>query len=367
MFSGCLPIPDPLKIKKLQDADKAHQKLLKEELSENSSEKKVDKIDEDSDKKNISEPIRQQSMMVINDGITLPKWANELPEECGKTIFCGVSERGHKDSDDCSNKHMCRDGNETLARNDLRKRITTKIQSKTTKYQFSQRDNQGERTYQQFINHIRETGASFTLKKVKFRHYYLRPERQLFTLAMMEIPKIKKSQEQKSQQLSLKQLPKFIIATSLDKKNEELNETELLDILHLRLLEILVKNGIEVTNTEKPHLLGKVSIAELKELSVDLIKEQENTAVLTLSLRGDINSNSSRLYPSITRMFMSFSVYRGQGEIVWKKTYEAKRLGVRKIEDLSNVDRQTNYRKVLSKGFNEIEKKGFLNDLGTSF
>ena len=64
---------------------------------------------------------------------------------------------------------------------------------------------------------------------------------------------------------------------------------------------------------------------------------------------------------------MSFSVYRGQGEIVWKKTYEAKRLGVKKIEDLKNVDRQKNYRKVLSKGFKEIEKKGFLEDLGTSF
>ena len=76
--------------------------------------------------------------------------------------------------------------------------------------------------------------------------------------------------------------------------------------------------------------------------------------------------NSSRLYPGMTRMFMSFSAYRGQGEIVWKKTYEAKRLDVRNPGDLSNADRQANFRKTLSKGFNEIEKKGFLNDLKTS-
>ena len=59
-------------------------------------------------------------------------------------------------------------------------------------------------------------------------------------------------------------------------------------------------------------------------------------------------------------MFLSFSAYKGKGKVIWKKTYVAKRLIVKKPAALSPSDRALNFRKTLGKGFNEIEKKGIL-------
>ena len=73
----------------------------------------------------------------------------------------------------------------------------------------------------------------------------------------------------------------------------------------------------------------------------------EKSIALTLSKR----RYRLELEPSLSwhhKIIMSFSAYRGQGGCL-EKIYEAKRLDVEAV-DLSNSDRQANYRKVLSKG-----------------
>ena len=360
LLAGCLPIPDQSKIQKLQDANKSHQQLLEKELDSPPEEKTVEKT-------NVQKPIENEAQITMEVGDQEPDWANKAPDDCGKKFYCGFAFKGSKERSDCLNKNICREENETTARNDLRKSIETKIRSETTKYQYSERDDEGENTFQQFEQEIRERGAAIKLKNVRFRHFYLAPEKQLITLARMKIPQEEKRKEAADEKILPSDLPPLIFALAIDQESDDLNETELLDILQLRLVEILKNNAFEVLNSDKPHLLGKASIKELRDSSIELIKEKENSAVLTLSLKGNISLNSSSLYPGMTRMFMSFSAYRGQGEIIWKKTYEAKRLDVRNPGDLSNADRQANFRKTLNKGFNEIEKKGFLNDLKTSF
>ena len=137
ILAGCLPIPDQSKIKKLQDANQTHQEILREELDSTPEEKTVEKT-------NVQKPIENEAQITMEVGDQEPDWANKAPDDCGKKFYCGFAFKGSKERSDCLNKNICREENETTARNDLRKSIETKIRSETTKYQYSERDDEGE-------------------------------------------------------------------------------------------------------------------------------------------------------------------------------------------------------------------------------
>ena len=150
-------------------------------------------------------------------------------------------------------------------------------------------------------------------------------------------------------------------------ENEDYNKEELIEITKLRLPEILSIEAFDLVNTEDIKVVEDSRDINFKDLFSDFLNESSNAVILIISLKGDISANSGRLYPGITRMFLSFSVYGSKGEILWKKTYTVKRLDVKKPEDLSFSEKTVNYRKTLNKGFNEIERKGFLKELKTVF
>ena len=63
---------------------------------------------------------------------------------------------------------------------------------------------------------------------------------------------------------------------------------------------------------------------------------------------------------------MSFSTYNPEGQIIWKKTYEAKRLNTKEVSKLNTLEKQKSMNKTLIKGFKEIKKKGIMDELKLS-
>jgi len=346
LFVGCMSIPDQSKIQKFEDQKQKHQQLVS----------KLDNKDQD---KQVKKPEKKKSQITMEVGEEEPVWANELPPECGETHYCGLAFKGSEESDDCLEKDVCRDSNETFSRNHLRKNIETKIRAQLTLYQYSQKDNEGESNYKQFEQEIRERGAAISLKNVLFRHFYVTPNKKLITLAMMEMPEEKKPEETPKKETTI-DLPSLILVMAVDQDSEELNGEDLLEIVQLRLPELLSKDSFEMADNESIKLFGKAKISDLLSSFEELLKKKPDSVVFVASLKGDISANPGRLYPGITRMFLSFSAYKGKGKVIWKKTYVAKRLIVKKPEALSPSDRALNFRKTLGKGFNEIEKKGIL-------
>ena len=76
--------------------------------------------------------------------------------------------------------------------------------------------------------------------------------------------------------------------------------------------------------------------------------------------------NSADMFPSITIIYMSFNAYSPEGQIIWKKTFEAKRLNTKKVSKLNTSEKQLSMTKTLIKGFKEIKKKGIMDELKLS-
>jgi len=345
---ACIKTPDESKLQKLKDASESHKRMISQEL----------------DNRTIQDPqVKKEesvSMTTMNTGDEEPAWANEFPDECGKTYFCGMSFRGGEDSDLCPNKNSCREANEASARNDLTNRIGTRIYSDTRKYLYSERDDENENTFQQFQSSIRQRAVPVVLKDVRFRHFYWTTEKQLITLAMMKKPKEAKEEEKK---ISPKELPNLYLAFTFFEENEDFNKNELKEITQLRLTEILSKKKFKLL---EKGIIKDISLGDsgsVNEHAESVLKEHPESVFLLLSIKGDISNNSSSLYPGLTRIFLNFSAYRERSEIFWKKTYEAKRPDIKDPSEMSSEDRKDNYIKTMRKGLKEIRKKDLFNEL----
>jgi hypothetical protein len=341
-----MSIPDQSKIQKFEDQKQEHQQL-------------VSQLDDKDQDKLVKKPENNKSQITMEVGGQEPEWANNLPEECGKKYYCGLAFQGSEENDYCPEKDVCRESNETTARNSLSRSIETKIRSQITLYQYVQRDDEEENTYKQFEKEVRERGAAISLKNVLFRHFYVAPKKKLITLAMMAMPEEKKLEEILKKETT-GDLPSLILAMTVDQGSDELNGEELLEIVQLRLPELFSRDSFEMADNESIKLFDKEKISDLLSSFEELLKEKPDSVVFVASLKGDISANSGRLYPGITRIFLSFSAYKGKGKVIWKKTYVAKLLITKKPEELNTAERALYFRKTLGKGFNEIEKKGIL-------
>ena len=301
---------------------------------------------------------------ILEEGNEEPIWSVKVePKECGKEYYCGRANAGSLSNDECPNKFSCVKNNELVAKTDMLYRIETRIKAIQTDRAYSERDNDGENVYSQYEELTRAKGAAVALKGVLFRHYYWHPEKVLLTLAMMKNPKFKIKSEVKTE-TDNKSIALYL-ALSVE-NNDNFVPNEILEITNIRLEEILEKHSYIILNQGKIHPYSMEEVSSIDE-QVELVAKQfPDSLLLLLSLTGNIMKNSGEMFPSITILYMSFSAYSPEGQIIWKKTYEAKRLNTTKASKLNTSEKQIIFIKTLEKGFREIQKKGILSGLKSS-
>ena len=301
---------------------------------------------------------------ILEEGNEAPIWSVKVePKECGKEYYCGRANAGSLSNDECPNKFSCVKNNELVAKTDMLYRIETRIKAIQKNRAYSERDNDGENVYSQYEELTRAKGAAVALKGVLFRHYYWHPEKVLLTLAMMKNPKFKIKSDVKTE-TDNKSIALYL-ALSVE-NNDNFVPNEITKITEVRLKEILDKHSYIILNQGKIHPYSMEEVSSIDE-QVKLIAEQfPDSLLLLLSLTGNIMKNSGDMFPSITILYMSFSAYSPEGQIIWKKTYEAKRLNTKTVSKLNTSEKKRSFIKTLEKGFTEIQKKGILSELKSS-
>ena len=355
LFQGCLTINDESERKRFEESKKSHQEIVSQEF------------DRTDNKENSNETTINKSRNTMVEGEVEPKWTTTLPVECGKKYYCGLASNGTIENNKCPDKHVCRDLNETASRVALSKDIETRVRDETRLYLYRQRDNENKSFYTEFKKDVIEQGPNQILKNLIFRHFYLTPERKLFTLVMMEKPKKDESSEDNQENIDSNTLPPLILALRVEHETEDINEEEIAGIVQLNLTEILSDNSFKIADNESIKLFRNTKINDtLKQYEKTLARKPDSIVFVT-SLKGEIIANSSRLYRGLTRIFLSFSAHRGGRKLIWKKTYVVKRPGIKEPATLTTSEREENYRKTLVKGFKEIDKKGLLKEFKKVF
>ena len=182
MFQGCLTINDESERKRFEESKKSHQEIVSQEF------------DRTDNKENSNDTKINESKNTMEEGEVEPEWTTSLPVECdAKKYFCGLASNGTIENNKCPDKHVCRDINETASRIALSKDIETRVRDETRLYLYRQRDNENKSFYTEFKKNAIEQGDNkIPLKNLFFRHFYITPQRKLFTLVMMEKPKKEK-------------------------------------------------------------------------------------------------------------------------------------------------------------------------------
>jgi hypothetical protein len=301
---------------------------------------------------------------ILEEGNEEPIWSvKDEPKECGKEYICGTARKGSISGNECPNKFYCVQNNKLSAKSDMSYRMGTKITARQSDRAYSERDNEGENVFSQYEEQTRAKGAQITLKGVLFRHYYWTPEKVLLTLAMMKNPKYKTEADVKTE--ADNKTHNLYLALSID-NNDNFVQNEITKITNILLKEILDKHSYIISNQGRIHPYSMEEVSSIDE-QVKLIAEQfPDSLLLLLSLTGNIMENSGDMFPSITVLYMSFSAYSPEGQIFWKKTYEAKRLNTKKVTKLNTSEKKRSFIKTLEKGFDEIKKKGLLSGLKSS-
>jgi len=304
------------------------------------------------------------SKCILEEGNQEPIWSVKVePKECGKEYFCGRANAGSLSNDECPNKFSCVKNNELVAKTDMLYRIETRIKAIQTDRAISERDNDGENVYSLYEELTRAKGSARALKGVLFRHYYWHPEKVLLTLAMMKNPDYKIESDVKTE--ADKKIPNLYLALSVE-NNDNFIADEITNITQVRLKEILDKHSYITLNQGKIHPYSMEEISSIDEQVKIIAKQFPDSLLLLLSLTGNIMENSADMFPSITIIYMSFNAYSPEGQIIWKKTYEAKRLNTKKVSKLNTSEKQLSMTKTLIKGFKEIKKKGIMDELKLS-
>jgi len=301
---------------------------------------------------------------ILEEGDEEPIWSVKVePKECGNEYYCGRANAGSLINNECPNKFSCVKNNELVSKTDMLYRIETKIKAIQKDRAYTERVNDEENVYSQYEELTRAKGAAVALKSVKFRHYYWHPEKVLLTLAMMKNPKFKIKSEVKTE-TDNKSIALYL-ALSVE-NNDNFVPNEITKITEVRLKEILEKHSYITLNQGKIHPYSMEEVTSIDEQVKLISKQFPDSLLLLLSLTGNIMKNSGEMFPSITILYMSFSAYSPEGQIIWKKTYEAKRLNTKTVSKLNTSEKKRSFIKTLEKGFNEIKKKGILSGLKSS-
>ena len=224
--SGCITSEEKIKqkLELLKNADDQHKQMLSKELDAEPAHEQSQTLE------------KTQSMNTLNEGDSSPPWVRELPVECSRKFYCGTAF-----IDQCENANSCRKEAETKARNDLRKQISVRMRSITSSRTYTELSAENESGHKTFQSEIREKGASIELKSVIYTHYYLRPEKQLQTLARMKRPEEHKAKAKSSEQLKSGTMPPLLLAFTNNEKTPNLNRNETQTLFQQRYSETLLQ------------------------------------------------------------------------------------------------------------------------------
>ena len=301
---------------------------------------------------------------ILEEGNEEPIWSVKVePKECGKEYYCGRANAGSLINNECPNKFSCVKNNELVSKTDMLYRIETRIKAIQKDRAYSERVNDSENVYSQYEELTRAKGAAIALKGVKFRHYFWHPEKVLLTLAMMKNPKYKIKSGKTTE--ADNKTTKLYLASSVN-NDEILSADEMQKITEVRFKQILDKKKYITLNQGRVHHYSMEEVSSIDEQLKLIAKQFPDSLLLLLSLTGNIIENSGDMFPSITIIYMSFSTYNPEGQIIWKKTYEAKRLNTKEVSKLNTLEKQKSMNKTLIKGFKEIKKKGIMDELKSS-
>jgi hypothetical protein len=340
-ISACFPSAEKIEqnIAKLKKADSQHQQMLAQELDANS------------DNATIVPETKPQSLVTLEEGDDSPSWVKELPLECGNQVYCGVVFVDH-----CENANTCREEAEMKARDNLRKRIDVRTQSQTGSRIFTQRGlNEEEEGHKTFQREIRERAVPIELKNVRFTHYYLRPEKQLQTLARMERPEETDTKTETTEIIVPGALPPLLLAFTDNGKTPNLNRKETQSLFQQRYVEALrSENAVFLAGgifQDWQALHGNA----LRERASAALAEHPGSVVLILSLSGRLDPYEGKMFKGLATVFLNVAAYGKEGVPLFRKSFQVRRFMVEAQDSLEDDRRQSQFLRTVEKGLNEFE------------
>ena len=349
LFSGCLTSQKEAekKIARLEKASQEHNQMLDQQLGS------TDVFQQKPKKKST------QSSVTLNEGDTSPAWVLELPAECDSELYCGLAF-----VDFCENAHSCREEAETKARDDLRKRISVRIQSQTSSRAYSDLSASGENAHKTFESEIRERGISIELKDVRFSHFYLKPDKQLQTLARMKRPEEQEPEikdETEPVEKAVAEFPPLLLAFTDDEKNPELNHTESWNLFQQRLIATLKAEDASLLEKAEFQFWESLRGNALQEKAAEALAEFPKSYVVVLSLSGRMDPFKGRMFKGMTTVFLNVAAYGEEGMPLFRKSYKARRFMPKPPGKLETEQKQDLFLRTVEKGLNEFEEQQIMD------
>jgi hypothetical protein len=339
-LSSCFPSAQKIeqKIERLKKADGQHQQMLSQELD-----------GEAVTEQNVPEK-KAESKVTLTEGDISPPWVQNLPPECEARVYCGLAF-----VENCKNANSCRKEAETIARNDLRKNISVTLRSITSSRTYTELSAENESGHKTFQSEIRERGANIELKNVSFTHFYLRPEKQLQTLARMERPEETETKTETAEIIVPGALPPLLLAFTDNGKTPNLNRKETKSLFQQRYIEALrSENAVFLAGgifQDWQALHGNA----LRERASAALAEHPGSVVLILSLSGRLDPYEGKMFKGLATVFLNVAAYGKEGVPLFRKSFQVRRFMVEAQDSLEDDRRQSQFLRTVEKGLNEFE------------
>ena len=340
LVSGCITSEEKInqKLEHLKKADEKHKQILSQELESDAAD----------NQSNTEE--NTQSMVTLTEGDTSPSWVRELPVECSRVFYCGTAF-----IDQCENANSCRKEAETKARNDLRKQISVKMRSITSSRTYTERSLENESGQKTFQSEIREMGAPIELKNVLFKHFYLRPEKQLQTLARMKRPEEHKAKGEDSEQIISGTMPPLLLAFTNNEKSPNLNQNETQIFFQQRYSDALLQEKAVLLAGGSFKDWGSLRGNVLQKRASEALAEYPAAAAVVLSLSGRLDPFEGNMFKGIATVFLNVAAYGKENTTLFRKSFKVRRFMIDSPDKLEGFQRQEQFLRTVEKGLNEYE------------
>ena len=341
-LSSCFPSAQKIeqKIERLKKADDQHQQMLSQELDgEAVTEQNVVQV-------------KDQSKVTLTEGDISPPWVQNLPPECEARVYCGLAF-----VENCKNANSCRKEAETIARNDLRKNISVTLRSITSSRTYTELSAENESGDKTFQSEIRERGANIELKNVRFTHFYLRPEKQLQTLARMKRPEEGETKKETPEKRVPGALPPLLLVFTHNKKNPNLNRKETQTLFQQRFSESLEKEKVSLLADGIFQNWGSLRGNALQKRASEELEEHPGGVAVVLSLSGRLDPHEGQMFKGLATVFLTVEAYGKGNVLLFKKSFKARRFVVKSPDNLVEFQRQELFFRTVKKGLNEYENE----------
>lgn len=342
LSSGCITSEEKIKqkLELLKNADDQHKQMLSKELDAEPANEQSQTLE------------KTQSMVTLTEGDSSPSWVRELPVECSRKFYCGTAF-----IDQCENANSCRKEAETKARNDLRKQISVRMRSITSSRTYTELSAENESGHKTFQSEIRERGASIELKNVLFTHFYLRPEKQLQTLARMKRPEEHKAKADAPEQIKSGTMPPLLLAFTNNEKSPNLNRNETQTLFQQRYSEVLLQEKAVLLEGGTYQNWGSLRGNALHKRASEALDEYPAGVAVVLSLSGRLDPHEGNMFKGITTVFLNVAAYGKGNAPLFKKSFKIRRFMVDSPDKLEDFQRQEQFLRTVEKGLNEFENQ----------